>query len=176
MAQIDNLTLEITADSAKAVNALTNLSNALNSFKTSMPTKAKFDNMAQGFKGLREEISKLSVSSRSLEKIKSIGTIARNLSKLNSVNPRVITNTATGINSLSTSLDNISYESIIKIERLSKALSNIPQNTPIKAITSGVSKVQAATTTSQTQTSGTTQVNTTSSEMDQVSSKAQSTP
>ena len=58
MAQIDNLTLEITADSAKAVNALTNLSNALNSFKTSMPTKAKFDNMAQGFKGLREEISK----------------------------------------------------------------------------------------------------------------------
>lgn len=157
MAQIDNLTLEITADSAKAVNALTNLSNALNSFKTSMPTKAKFDNMAQGFKGLREEISKLSVSSRSLEKIKSIGTIARNLGKLNSVNPRTLTNTARGINSLSTSLDNISYESIIKIERLTKALSNIPFASPIRSIMNGASKVQAATTTTP-QTSGTTQV------------------
>ena len=59
MAQIDNLTLEITADSAKAVNALTNLGNALNSFKSNMTTKAKFDNMTQGFKNLREEIAKL---------------------------------------------------------------------------------------------------------------------
>ena len=172
MAQIDNLTLEITSDSTKAVQALNNLSNALNSFKTNMPTKAKFDNMTQGFKGLREEISKLSVSSRSLEKIKAIGTIARNISKLNSVKPRVIESTATGINSLSASLDNISYESIIKIERLSKALSQIPQNAPIKSVTRGVSKVQAATTTTP-QTSGVTTADT--SEIEKVGSQAQKT-
>ena len=141
MAQVDELSIKITSDATKAAKALDNLSNSLTKLKGNIPSKSKLDNMAQGFSSLRQELSKLSTSTKNLDKIKAIGTIARNSGKLGGVNPRVISNTATGLNSLSSSLNNISYESIIKIERLAKALSVIPQTTPFKSIVKGASQI-----------------------------------
>ena len=125
MAQIDNLTLEITADSKNAINALNNLVDSLSRLKTSLPTKAKLDNTSQGFKALTSEISKLSLSAKNLDKIKAISTIARNLSKFNSVSPAKIKNTAANLESLQGSMSSISYESIAKVERLASAFSKL---------------------------------------------------
>lgn len=140
MATIDNLTLEIQADSSKAVTSLNNLANALKGLKTSLPTKAKLENTAKGFKTLTDELSKISTSAKNLDKIKAVGTIAKNLNKLNDVNANVIKNTAKGVEALSTSVSGISYESIAKLERLTKALSIMPQ----KVSVSNVKKVASA--------------------------------
>ena len=140
MATIDNLTLEIQADSSKAVTSLNNLANALKGLKTNLPTKAKLENTAKGFKTLTDELSKISTSAKNLDKIKAVGTIAKNLNKLNDVNANVIKNTAKGVEALSTSVSGISYESIAKLERLTKALSIMPQ----KVSVSNVKKVASA--------------------------------
>ena len=150
MATIDNLTLEIQADSSKAVTSLNNLANALKGLKTNLPTKAKLENTAKGFKTLTDELSKISTSAKNLDKIKAVGTIAKNLNKLNDVNANVIKNTAKGVEALSTSVSGISYESIAKLERLTKALSIMPQ----KVSVSNVKKVASAI--NPTKTSGTT--------------------
>lgn len=127
MATIDSLTLDISADSSKAINAINNLSTALGGLKKSLPTKTKLENTAQGFKTLADQISKLSLSAKNLDKIKAVGTIAKNLAKLNDVKPKTIENTAKGLNSLADSVNGISYESILKIERLTNALKGLPQ-------------------------------------------------
>ena len=146
MATIDNLTLEIQADSSKAVTSLNNLANALKGLKTNLPTKAKLENTAKGFKTLTDELSKISTSAKNLDKIKAVGTIAKNLNKLNDVNSNVIKNTAKGVEALSTSVSGISYESIAKLERLTKALSIMPQ----KVSVSNVKKVASAISTPKT--------------------------
>ena len=146
MATIDNLTLEIQADSSKAVTSLNNLANALKGLKTNLPAKAKLENTAKGFKTLTDELSKISTSAKNLDKIKAVGTIAKNLNKLNDVNANVIKNTAKGVEALSTSVSGISYESIAKLERLTKALSIMPQ----KVSVSNVKKVASAISTPKT--------------------------
>ena len=104
MATIDNLTLEIQADSSKAITSLNNLANAMKGLKTNLPTKAKLENTAKGFKTLTDELSKISTSAKNLDKIKAIGTIAKNLNKLNDVNSNVLKNTAKGVEQLSASV------------------------------------------------------------------------
>ena len=100
MAQIDTLTLEITSNASKAVQSLDNLSAALGRFKNNMPAKGKFDSLASGFRSLRNELSKLSVSPKTLIQLKSIGSLAGNLAKLNDVKAKNIENTASGLSSL----------------------------------------------------------------------------
>ena len=134
MATIDNLTLEIQADSSKAITSLTNLANAMKGLKTNLPTKAKLENTAKGFKTLTDELSKISTSAKNLDKIKAVGTIAKNLNKLNDVNTNVIKNTAKGVDKLSASVSGISYESILKLERLTKALSIMPQKVSVGTV------------------------------------------
>ena len=125
MATVDNLTLEISADSQKAITSLNNLSTALNNLKRGLPTKAKLENSAQGFKTLTEAISKLSLSAKNLDKIKAISTIAKNLSKLNSVNPSKLKATAENLDSLQGAMSHISYQAVEKIERLASAFSKL---------------------------------------------------
>lgn len=125
MATVDNLTLEISADSQKAITSLNNLSTALNNLKRGLPTKAKLENSAQGFKTLTEQISKLSLSAKNLDKIKAISTIAKNLSKLNSVNPSKLKATAENLDSLQGAMSHISYQAVEKIERLASAFSKL---------------------------------------------------
>jgi len=141
MATIDNLTLELNADGTKAVRALTELATAMGNLKANLPTQGKLEGASKGFKALADEISKLSLSAKNLDKIKAIGTIANNLNKLNSVKTSVISSTAKGIEALSTSVSGISYESILKVEKLSKALSYLPA----KVSVSGIKKVANAT-------------------------------
>ena len=131
MAQIDTLTLEITSNASKAVQSLDNLSTALGRFKNNMPAKGKFDSLASGFRSLRNELSKLSVSPKTLIQLKSIGSLAGNLAKLNDVKAKNIENTASGLSSLGSALDGISNDNISKIERLTTALNNVPQNANI---------------------------------------------
>ena len=125
MATVDNLTLEISADSQKAITSLNNLSTALNNLKRGLPSKAKLENSAQGFKTLTEAISKLSLSAKNLDKIEAISTIARNLSKLNSVNPSKLKATAENLDSLQGAMSHISYQAVEKIERLASAFSKL---------------------------------------------------
>ena len=125
MAQVDNLVLEISADSSKAIGALNNLSTSLGNLKKNLPTKQKLENTAQGFKALTEQISKLSLSAKNLDKIKAISTIARNLSKLNSVNPSKLKSTAENLDSLQGAMSHISYQAVEKIERLASAFSKL---------------------------------------------------
>lgn len=124
MATIDNLTLEITADSDKAVRALSALSQSMSALKTSMPKGSSFNGTVQGFKALREELSKISTTTKGLEKIKALGDIAKGLTKIgnSTVSAKKLQGTADGITALATSLNAIPYESITKIERLGKAL------------------------------------------------------
>lgn len=129
MATVDNLTLEISADSQKAITSLNNLSTALNNLKRGLPTKAKLENSAQGFKTLTEQISKLSLSAKNLDKIKAISTIAKNLSKLNSVNPSKLKATAENLDSLQGAMSHISYQAVEKIERLASAFSKLGEAT-----------------------------------------------
>lgn len=153
MATIDNLTLEITANAGKSVDTVTKLATALGSLKSNLPSKAILTGTASGFKALAEEISKVSLSAKNLDKIKAIGTIANNLNKLNNVNSNVIKNTANGINALSASVSGISYEEITKIEKLAKALSVLPSSVSLKSIKNVVKASQTPLT------SGTTNVN-----------------
>lgn len=128
MATVDNLTLEISADSQKAITSLNNVSTALNNLKRGLPSKAKLENSAQGFKTLTEQISKLSLSAKNLDRIKAISTIARNLSKLNSVNPSKLKATAENLDSLQGAMSHISYQAVEKIERLASAFSLLAQS------------------------------------------------
>lgn len=125
MAQVDNLVLEISADSTKAITALNNISSALGTLKKNLPTKQKLENTAQGFKALTDQISKLSLSAKNLDKIKAISTIAKNLSKLNSISPSKIKTTAENLDSLQGAMSHISYEAVEKIERLASAFSKL---------------------------------------------------
>ena len=153
MATIDNLTLEIQADSSKAITSLNNLANAMKGLKTNLPTKAKLENTAKGFKTLTDELSKISTSAKNLDKIKAIGTIAKNLNKLNDVKSNVLTNTAKGVDKLSASVSGISYESILKLERLTKALSIMPQKVSVgnvRKVASAIPNVKTSGTTTQT--------------------------
>lgn len=137
MATIDNLTLELNADATKAIRALNEMATAMSNLKANLPTQGKLEGASKGFKALADEISKLSLSAKNLDKIKAIGTIANNLNKLNSVKTSVISSTAKGIEALSASVSGISYESILKVEKLSKALSYLPA----KVSVSGIKKV-----------------------------------
>ena len=121
MATIDNLTLEITADSSKATTSLNNLAGALAKLKTNLPTKAKLEGTAEGFKTLATAISKLSLSNRSLEQIKAIGKIGNALSKISQVSPSNIQKTATNLDSLQGAISHLSMEGVERIERLAKA-------------------------------------------------------
>ena len=140
MATIDNLTLELTADGTKAVRALNEMATAMGNLKDKLPTQGKLEGASKGFKALADEISKLSLSAKNLDKIKAIGTIANNLNKLNDVKTSVIARTASGIDALSKSVSGLSYESILKVEKLSKALSYLPEKVSI----SGIKKVANA--------------------------------
>ena len=125
MAQIDNLVLEISADSTKAIGALNNLSTSLSNLKKNLPTKKRLEETAQGFKALTDQISKLSLSAKNLDKIKAISTIARNLAKLNSVSPSRLKSTAENLDSLQGAMSHISYQAVEKIERLASAFSKL---------------------------------------------------
>ena len=87
MATIDSLTLEVTAETTKAISSLNRVSSALKNLKDSLPTQQKLEGTAKGFKALTDQISSLSLSNRNLTQIKTIGTIAKNISKLSAASP-----------------------------------------------------------------------------------------
>ena len=128
MAVIDNLTLELNADSTKAVKAIEALSRSLATLKTSIPTGNALNKTADGLKNLAESISKISLSNRSLEKIKALGDIGKSLTKIKegSMTEKKLEGTANGLSLLGASLDSLSYEGINKIERLANAMSKMP--------------------------------------------------
>jgi len=128
MATVDNLTLEISADATKALTSLNKVSTALKTLKDSLPTKQKLEGTAQGFKTLTEQISKLSLSTKSLNQIKAMGTIANSLKKMSSISPSNIKKTAENLDSLQGSMANISYQAVEKIERLASAFSLLAQS------------------------------------------------
>ena len=154
MATIDNLTLEIKADASKATTALNNLSTSMANLKKSLPTKAKLEDTAQGLKALTAELSKVSLSAKSLIQIKAIGSVAKSLSQFNNVKSKSISNTAQALASLSNSISGISIDSIEKVERLSKALSVIPNKVSISGISKATEAVQTPATSGTTNVQG----------------------
>ena len=178
MATIDNLTLEINANSDKATKAVIQLAQGMKALKDGLPTENKLTGATNGFRVLREELSKISLSAKSLDKIKSIGNIAKNMSALNNIptggklegtakglqvltgeinklslssknfekiksigdiaknlsklkentlTEKRLQGTADGINAVSVAINNLSYEGINKVERLSSALAKMPK-------------------------------------------------
>ena len=149
MAVIDNLTLELNADSTKAVKAIEALSRSLATLKTSIPTGNSLNKTADGLKNLAESISKISLSNRSLEKIKALGDIGKSLTKIKegSMTEKKLEGTANGLSLLGASLDSLSYEGINKIERLANAMSKMPTyGSAKKAISSAIKTSNVATT------------------------------
>lgn len=125
MATIDNLTLEITANSTSAVNSLDKLSTALGKLKTNLPTQAKLESSAKGFKALKDEISKLSLSAKNLDRIKAIGQIGNALSKISSVSPANIKKNADNLDALQGAISHISDSGVERIERLASAFQKL---------------------------------------------------
>lgn len=121
MAQIDNLTLDITADASKAITSLNNLATALGKLKSNLPTNAKLTNTSKGFKALTSEISKLSLSAKNLNRIKAIGQIGNALSKISSVSPANIRKSADNLDALQGAISHISDSGVDRIERLARA-------------------------------------------------------
>lgn len=158
MATIDNLTLELNADSTKAIKAIDALSQSMNSLKTNMPKQSAFNGTVKGLQSLRTELSKISTSAKGLEKIKALGDIAKGLSKIgeNTISAKKLQGTATGLSAIGTSINSITYEGINKIERLSSALAKMPPYASVKGAINSASRVnQNATAIAQAKTSGT---------------------
>lgn len=165
MAVIDNLTLELNADSTKAVKAIEALSRSLATLKTSIPTGNALNKTADGLKNLAESISKISLSNRSLEKIKALGDIGKSLTKIKegSMTEKKLEGTANGLSILGASLDSLSYEGINKIERLANAMSKMPTyGSAKKAISSAIKTSNVATTKDVVQAGGETETASTS--------------
>lgn len=141
MATIDNLTLELNADSTKAIKAIDALSQSMASLKVNMPKGTAFNGTVKGLQSLRTELSKISTSAKGLEKIKALGDIAKGLSKIgeNTLSAKKLQGTADGLTSISSAINGITYEGITKIERLSSALSKMPKYSATKSAISSAS-------------------------------------
>ena len=129
MATVDNLTLEINADASKAITSLNKLTTSLNNLKKGLPTKENLEGTAQGLKTLTDQISKLSFSAKTLDKIKAIPNIAKSLSsfkKMGLPTKERLEGTAQGLKVLSDQISKVSL-SATNFKKV-KALSNIAKN------------------------------------------------
>ena len=162
MATIDNLTLELNADSTKAIKAIDALSQSMASLKVNMPKGTAFNGTVKGLQSLRTELSKISTSAKGLEKIKALGDIAKGLSKIgeNTLSAKKLQGTADGLTSISSAINSISYEGVAKIEKLSSALSKMPKLSDTKSALRSISSSASNLNTflGSTKTSGTTDV------------------